>query len=136
MQRGGETSLECGEAIGAATYDEASLRQLWVRLVEEAENLERAHADLVIDAIERGRNVDGCEGLALHLEEARGTLRGACAVFGPLVPEKLYVRRDVEVVARIRGTSLARAEDGIAAVVILRPETMNDEALLRRLALG
>lgn len=135
FEAGGEAGFDGSEAVVAATDDEASVRELRVRFIEEIEDLSGAHADFAIHVLEGGRDADGREGLVLHLKEALRSLRGACAMLGPLVPEELHVRRDVEVFARTGRTFFMGAEDGIAAIVVLRPETVNDEAALRRLAL-
>ena len=68
------------------------------------------------------------KGLMFHGEEATRANTGAGAVLGPLVLQKCEVWRDVEVLREVCRSRLFAAEDGVGAVVVLRPEAVQDEA--------
>ena len=114
--------------VAAATEQDAASRELRIRLREEVEDRVGCQADLVFDMFELRRDLERVKGLMFHGEEATRANTGAGAVLGPLVLQKREVRCDVEVLREICRGRLFAAEDGIGAVVVLRPEAVKDEA--------
>ena len=123
-----EAGLDGGEMIAAATEQDAASRKIRVRLGEEIEDRVGCQANLMIDVFELRWNFERVEGLMLHGEEAARANAGAGTVLRPLVLQKREVRSDVEVLRDIGGCGLLAAEDGVCAVVILRPKAVEDEA--------
>jgi len=126
-----EAGLDSGEMVAATAKQNAALRKVWIGCGKEVEDGVRCHADLLIDVLELGWDLEGVEGLVFHGEEASRADSRAGAVLGPLMFEERQVGRDVEVLCEVCGGGLFATEDGVGAVVVLCPETVQDEAGMR-----
>lgn len=132
-----EADFDCGEVVVAAAHREAGGSDRGIGRGEEAEDLRRWKRDLFVQRSEGRRNEDGVKGRARQLEEGVGREPGAGAVSLPLVLEKAGVGVDVAVLRGVCGTGCVAAVLRVASVVVLGPETVQDEGgVLRALDVG
>ena len=121
-----EADFDGGEVVVAATEGEAGAGDGGVGGGEAGEDVVWRHRSLMVEVIEGGRDGDGAEGGAGGGEEGVGAEAGADAVGAPLVLEQAGVGVDVVEGGAVRGGGVG-AILGIAAVVVLGPEAVEDE---------
>jgi len=119
--------LDGGEVVVAAAQGETVGWEGWIALCEEIEDVAGWHGDLVVEGGQLGGDGDGVERLAGEGEEGVGGEAGAGAVGLPLVAEETGIGVDVTVLAGVLWAGVVGASLGVAADVVLGPETVEDE---------
>ena len=119
------------QVVVSATYGKALPGDLWVVFHEEVHDLIGGHGGLLGKSLEFLRDGDGFVGSASGGEEGVGWKAGAGAVGMPLVEKKALVRVDVSVGGGIGWARSRGAVFGVGAVVVLRPETVQDKGRVR-----
>ena len=126
-----EAGLDSGEMVAATAKQNAALRKVWIGCGKEVEDGVGCHADLLIDVLELGWDLEGVEGLVFHGEEASRADSRAGAVLGPLMLKKREIGSDVKVLRDVCGGGFFATKDRVGAVVVLCPEAVQDEAGMR-----
>jgi len=126
-----EADFDGGEVVIATADGKAFARNPGVFLHEEVHHLVGRHGGLAGEALQFGRHSD------VFVSGSGGGEEGVCrepragAMGAPLVLEKSLVGVDVFIGGGVGGTCCVGAVFGISAVVILRPEAVEDKGGVR-----
>lgn len=114
--------------IPATAEKDAAWREGGIGLGKKAKNICWGHAGFFVDLGDLWWDLERVKCLMLCGEESLGTEGRACSVLFPFVLEQPQVRGDVEVLLGVCRARFVAAVNRIGAIVILRPEAVEDEA--------